>query len=123
MAISPVQSVSSYQTGSSYVLTCAATGSGHLLVLAFDVIGGGITDPFISSITDNVGNTYINAPGTKASDGTTIWYCENCLPGATTVTITYNGSGFNNVWFQEFSGVKTSGSLDLTGNLNEGGSG
>ncbi len=135
MSIAYVQDVLFRSNGNPAIATgtFAATGSGNFLVLGIGVYGD--PDQWIAgvqSIIDDAGNTYIQAPG-AASDttdgggvfaphvGSDIYYCANCLPGATTLTVTINSpSGNGGITFgsfYEFSGVKTVGAFDSANNF------
>ena len=101
--------------------TIPATGTGNLIVVAWTSVWG--TVPVVSSITDNVGNSYSEAGGARSvistSDMIDIWYAKNSTAGATTLTITPNPSGNTGaavIW--EFSGVDTVSPLDQTSVLN-----
>jgi len=103
--------------------TCAipSTGTGNVLVVGWTASGDGTT---ISTVTDSAGNVYEEAGSARATDtaGNTmadIWYVENSLPGATTVTITPSPSGTSGtavIW--EFSGIEPFSPLDQTAVLN-----
>ena len=102
----------------SFPLACTipSTGSGHLLVIGFE----GESNAAISSITDNVGDTYAEAGGAEASlkvrhgNWTSdIWYAANSKAGATSITVNITPLGSQGavvVW--EFSGVSTVSPLD-----------
>jgi hypothetical protein len=98
--------------------TISATGSGHLIVVGWQIGGQSGESTTISSTTDNVGNIY-----TKASAGgpvelpngsvVDIWYTTNGLPGATSLVITANsGVAKGNAMVWEFSGVDHTASPD-----------
>ena len=103
--------------------TVSSTGSGNLLVVgwASHAGEGGTT---INSVTDNVGNTYSEALGSRAVDANMndmgdIWYAKNSAAGATVLTITPNPAGSSGtavIW--EFSGADTNAPLDQTAVLN-----
>lgn len=103
--------------------TIPSTGSGNVLVAAWTSAsgGGGAT---IATVTDNQGNIYAEASGARATDASAntmadIWYAENSVAGATSVTITPSPSGTSGtavIW--EFSGVEPFSALDQTTVLN-----
>lgn len=103
--------------------TIPSTGSGHLIVVGWQIGGGSNTSIVINSITDNVGNTYTEAGAARSIDTNTgtvvdIWYAKNSVPGATSVTITPSQSVSNAgavIW--EFSGVSIA-PLDQTAVLD-----
>ena len=103
--------------------TISSTGSGHLLVIGLNLEGGS-TATTLSSITDNVGNTYAEAGPARSIDSNgpdvvDIWYAKNSVAGATTVTITTSASMSSCaavVW--EFSGADPNAPLDQTAVLN-----
>ena len=95
--------------------TCAipASGSGNLLV-----VGWTSHATALAGITDNVGNTYLEAGPARAVDVNVgdmgdLWYTKNTLSGATLLTITPNPTGTSGtavIW--EFSGIDTNSPLD-----------
>ena len=105
--------------------TCAipATGSGNLLVVGWaSTSGAGATT--IASITDNAGNSYLEAGAARAVDSNMndmgdVWYAKNSLSGATVITVTPNPSGASGtavIW--EFSGLDPNAPLSQTAVLN-----
>jgi hypothetical protein len=105
--------------------TIPSTGSGNVLVAAWTSgSGGGAT--IIGSVTDNAGNVYLEAGNARSVDSgansmADIWYAQNSVPGATTVTITpspSSTSGTAVIW--EFSGVEPFSPLDQTDVVNSG---
>lgn len=110
-------------TGVFPATTCTipATGSGHLIVVAWSSSWG--AQPTVSSIADNAGNSYTEAGSALSAltseDMVDIWYAKNSTAGATTLTITPNPaatSGGAVIW--EFSGVDTTAPLDQTSVLS-----
>jgi hypothetical protein len=68
------------------------SGAGHLIVVGVetDDIGGSMP---VQSVTDNAGNVYSLAPGSRSKESTEalsaeIWYTSNSKAGATQVTAT-----------------------------------
>jgi hypothetical protein len=112
------------QTFPASVCTIPATGQGHLLVIGWQIGGGANTSTAVTSVTDNVGNTYAEAGAARSVDTAAgsvadIWYAANSVAGATSVTITPSTSVNNGgavIW--EFSGVSTTSPLDQTAILN-----
>lgn len=105
MAFSFIQSVQSTGSGTNSSLTVASTVQNNLLVINIKL---GSNSETISSITDNVGNTYAKAFG-PVDNGTTLrtyqFYGVQVTGGATTITI--NKSGTVNTWrttVDEFNG-------------------
>lgn len=104
--------------------TIPATGSGHLLAVAWKSEGGSGTGIVISSITDNVGNSYVEASAARSTDAThnavlDIWYAKNIAAGATTLTITTSSSGIPGgavIW--EIAGADTIAPLDVAAGTN-----
>jgi hypothetical protein len=100
--------------------TVPATGGGNLLVVAIQLWGNN-SSITIAGVTDNAGNTYMEAGPARAInafDNTVadIWYAKNSVPGATSVTITPSVSVASStavIW--EFTGAST---LDATSTLN-----
>jgi len=126
IALEQVTSCGQQNAGQTFPSTCTipATGSGHLIVVAWKSIGGTGTGTVISSVTDNVGNSYGEAGAAKSTDSThdailDIWYAQNSIAGATSLTITPNPTGIMGgavIW--ELSGVDTISPLDATVVLN-----
>ena len=100
-----------------------ATSSGNLLVVGWASTGGGGATT-IASITDNAGNSYLEAGAARAVDSNMndmgdIWYAKNSVPGATVITILPNPSGASGtavIW--EFSGLDPNAPLSQTAVLN-----
>jgi hypothetical protein len=88
----PPWSVVNKTSNSGFItnLEIPSTGVGNLIAVA--VIFNGTTS--ISSISDNVGNTYISAGArsTVSNFASEIWYAVNSVPGATLITPTFVGS-------------------------------
>lgn len=103
------------------ICTIPATGSGHLIVVAWSSAWG--SAPAISGVTDNAQNVYAEAGNARAvlssSDMVDIWYAKNSAAGATSITITPNPAGTSGaavIW--EFSNADTASPLDQTAVLN-----
>lgn len=114
--------VTSCGPGAFPATTCTipSTGSGNLIVVAFASIN---FTPTITSVTDNAGNTYVEAGSARAVDSAAneivdVWYAKNSKSGATTVTITPSASGTGAAMIWEFSNVDTGSPLDQTTVLN-----
>jgi hypothetical protein len=102
--------------------TITATGSGHLIVVGWQSAGGDLKTT-MSSVTDNVGNTYVEAGAARSvdaaeTDWNDIWYAKNCTAGATSIVITPSTSDTGGVVIWEFSGVDGDAPLDQTATLN-----
>ena len=119
--------VSSCGPGTFPGTTCTipATGSGHLLLVGWQIGGGGAsTSTTIASIQDNSGNSYAEAGAAKSVDtaaasASDVWYSANVAAGTTTITITPSASVPNvGVVIWEFAGVASSAPLDATSVLN-----
>jgi hypothetical protein len=98
--------------------TMAATGAGHLLVVAVETNS---TGP-VSSVTDNAGNSYVAVPGSRAilaadNRGVELWYAQDSLPGATTITA--SGPTIHATVSWEVSGIRTTNSLDTVTKLDD----
>lgn len=104
--------------------TIPATGSGNLIVVGWDGTSGGNSGTKINSVTDNAGNTYVEAGVARSVDANLdqwmdIWYAKNSKSGATSIVITPSASVTNSgavIW--EFSGIDGTSPLDQTGTLN-----
>jgi hypothetical protein len=115
MAIGVVQTVNGTFHNAASAITVGATGTGNLLVVGIAYYN--LTPP--TSITDDAGNTYVQAVTVSASPdgpfGTDIWYAANSIAGATAVTVNLvGGSNQADIYFQEFSGVALSSPIDVT---------
>jgi hypothetical protein len=93
------------------VCTIPATGGNHFLVIGFQAGPSVNTSTTISSITDNVGNVYTQDSGARSVDTAggsmiDVWYVNNSIAGATSVTITPS-AGVQNagavIW--EYAGI------------------
>ncbi len=104
--------------------TIPATGSGHLLVIGWQIGGGANTATTIASITDNAGNAYAEAGAARAIDTAAgsvadIWYAKNVAAGATSIAVNPSSSVTNaGVVIWEFAGASTTAPLDQTAILN-----
>jgi hypothetical protein len=84
--------------------------AGNLLLLVANCYGGDVT-----SVTDSLGNTGWTLAANVAPAGTdlgsmSVWYCENCLPGANSVTIDPligGGKGVSWTALMEIAGADT----------------
>ena len=100
--------------------TIPSTGTGHLIVVGWQIGGGANTSTTISGIVDNAGNTYMEAGAARSVDAAAnsaidIWYAKNSVSGATSVTVTPSAGITNGgvvIW--EFSGVDANAPLDQT---------
>jgi hypothetical protein len=71
------------KAGAITSITIPATGSGHLIAVALMFNGG----TSVTSISDNVGNSYVSA-GARTGSGANsveIWYAQNSIAGATLI--------------------------------------
>lgn len=77
-------------TSDTVTCTVTAVSAGNTVVVTAGV-SSGLT---ISSVADGI-NTYSKLAAANGSSGAEIWYCLNplAIPDATTVTVTFNGSG------------------------------
>jgi hypothetical protein len=113
-----VQSAGSPAAGAgAEPVTIAASGSGHLLVVAVQrQLGVPIT-----SVTDNAsagGNVYVAAPVTSSSFTTLeLWFAVDSQPGATAVSA--NGGTVQSTVVWEFSGIDTIDPLHTTSQVSD----
>jgi uncharacterized protein YuzB (UPF0349 family) len=80
-------------------------------------VGWGDTTSAISSVTDSKGNTYTRAVGPTTNTGLqqAIYYAQNIASGTNTVTVKFNqAAAYPDVRILEYSGLNTTGSLDVT---------
>jgi hypothetical protein len=124
MAIAKVQSgISAQLSGvNPATVTISASGPGNLLVVLPSLE---VSTTTVTSITDNAGNTYSQVPNARASEEngssiwSDIWYAPNTIAGATTVTINFSANATGGrVAVIEYSGVKTSSPIDVSGHVN-----
>jgi hypothetical protein len=112
------------QTLPASVCTIPATGSGNVIIVGFQMGGGGDTSTTVGSVTDDAGNAYVeagSAPSLDSSGGSVvdIWYAKNSTSGATTVTVSPSATTTNaGVVIWEFSGVDRIAPFDQTAALN-----
>jgi hypothetical protein len=101
---------------SSFTQTIPSTTAGNLLLLTF-IMGGG-SPSTVTSITDNLSQTYIQVPSAQGSDTTNnkttdIWYCPNTLGGVTSITSSAStGTTQLSVDIIEVSNVRTVSPID-----------
>lgn len=106
------------------ICTIPSAGAGHLLVIGWQAGSGATTSTTISTITDNIGNTYQEATSARAIDAAAgsvvdMWYSITQAAGATSITITPSvavSSAGVAIW--EFAGVAASAPLDQAAALN-----
>ena len=96
---------------SAPMTTIAPTGAGHLIVVAVETS----RTSSVVSVMDNVGNTYVAIPGSRATEavdnlGVELWYAQDSLPGATTITA--SGSTIFSTVSWEVAGIRTANALD-----------
>src|ERR1700722_15112699 len=103
----------------------AAQTAGHLNVI---VVGWNDSTSGVNSITDSSHNMYLVAAGPTTSPGAgtqVIYYAQNiaaAAAGANTVTVTFNTTvKFPDVRIVEYSGISTSGALDVSVGANGSG--
>ena len=114
MAIAFVQSAAAdfYPSPISGNVTITGSTAGNLLIAGVSASYYGVA----SSVTDNAGNIYTSVPSLTSTDGTfgtSIWYCNNCLGGATIVTVTFSTAiGEGTMAVYEFSGQNTGSVVD-----------
>lgn len=112
MAIAQIQRAFG-QVGNNAVtaITVSATTAGSLLVVLAEAQQN--TSETISTITDG-GDTFTLCTGsaiTTTQGGLPFrletWYAKNIAGGATTVTVTYSGAVYSQIYVYEFSGAST----------------
>lgn len=106
-------------SGVANVSTSSLTLTAGNLAVVSVLVGNG-TEQHVSSVTDSLGNAYTFA-GTHIFNASLfggaaleVWYCQNCLGGTTTVTANWSSAGgFSLIELGEYSGIATSGALDV----------
>jgi hypothetical protein len=102
------------------VCTIPATTAGNLLVVGWQIGGGANTSTSITAISDNVGNSYVEAGAAKSIDSSAgsandIWYAKNIAGGSTSLTITTSATVNNaGLMIWEFSGADQNAPLDTS---------
>lgn len=114
MCQSAVQTNTAYQHTTAKTVALAfpgATTTHNLIVVHLDWDNQGAD---VSSLTDNVGNTYKKINGKTNWNGANyaadLWYAYNIAGGATTITATLstNPTSFFQIYITEFSGIASS---------------
>ena len=104
--------------------TIPRTAAGHLLVVGLQAGSGINTATTIASITDNVGNVYVEANTARSIDAAAgalvdFWYAKNSAAGGTTITVTPSASLANvGVIIWEFAGADLNAPLDQSAALD-----
>lgn len=102
--------IQSQDIASNTVSFPSAVTTGDLIIVAITQFKGAV-----SSVTDNQGNTYIQATSAQhansSSDYVQLYYAKNVAGGAITVTVTFSFLG-GNVGIYEYSGLNTTSPLD-----------
>lgn len=98
-------------------VTLAASGAGHLLVVGVET--GAMSA--VTAVTDNAGNTYARANGSRAVNtqenfGVEIWYAANATAGATRIVAAANVIYGVVVW--EVAGITSATPLGNTSKLD-----
>jgi hypothetical protein len=119
MAGAFVQSASgTWSSGTTYSASAITVGAGNLLVIGVWVISGNISDQY-SSISAGSDTPTPLDPLTATLSGLAVhfemFYVQNATGGSTTVTVTLATSNVTkaSVVVHEYSGVKTTGALDV----------
>jgi hypothetical protein len=85
--------------------------TGNLIVVAITQFQNALT-----SISDNLGNTYIEATASRhansSSDYVQLYYAKNISGGAATITINFAGTTDSNIGVYEYSGLNSTSPLD-----------
>lgn len=110
---------------SSQVIPVTLTTGNFVAVVAMPGNSGHAT---VTSMTDDLGNTYHLATGSNGFSGSVfsgsaieIWYAENVTGGAGFITAVYtpgSGYGFNFMQVAEYTGVLSSSSFDTATNTS-----
>lgn len=99
----------------------SATTAGNLLLVYAAITGA---NGIVTSVTDNLSQTYIQASGAKAKDtiggmAGDIWYCPNTKAGVTSVTISISGeTGGTTGEVTELSGLNGPDVLDAVAQIS-----
>jgi hypothetical protein len=136
MAITKVQGVLNRTNSSSGSISISPTTTGNLIVVGAAYTAVVQTNPTVSSVTDDAGNTYTHVPSSLSPTGgnngadeffiaTDLWYCANCLSGALTISVSWSDTTPQTVFLYayEFSGAKTTSPVDSANTLADAGGG
>lgn len=123
MSIALVQEADTpFTIGTSSTVTISPSGNGNLLVV--EVVS---TSIFPTTVTDSNSTSYthINAADASYITGgntvnTSLWYLQNCASGITSITANMASSQGINIFALEYSGVKISAALDVSGTISSG---
>lgn len=123
-AIAVVQHKKNSQISSGNTVPVTVTSTTNKLIVVATSRNG--SSDSVSSVTDNIGNTYVQATsarGTFATATSDIWYCTNATSGVTTVTVTWGVTAATNRLAEvyEVSGYTTP-ILDVANHGNAAGS-
>jgi hypothetical protein len=119
MTFAPVQSKAGSGTSSPVTVTLSSpTGAGNCLVVKVSLSNS--SPPTVSSV--KLGGAAGNFASAKAASvgpvGVAIWIDEDCAGGQTAVAVAFSGgTGLSPevaVWVEEWSGVKSSGAVDVS---------
>jgi hypothetical protein len=122
MSIAIVQNAANVTTNvNTLSVTISPSTSGNTLVVSFILKNSTVIT--VTSLTDNVGNSYTLIPGTTSNfttvDTVEMHICNPCLSGATTITANFSGTvGQPEMFVVEFSGVSPTSPISSTGVLN-----
>lgn len=108
-----VQSKQNFNSGTTVSITFDSNvTAGNLIPVALYTDG----DLTLDSVADNLGNTYTavltKVGGTSGAPFAWSLYAKNINGGACTITATFSGSGFHEIFAHEVSGADTSAPLD-----------
>ena len=118
-AITQIEVVGSASNGANPAVTTLTLGtsttSGELIAVVVYVQGNNGNEP---TVTDSASQSYTKAFGTKNGNvNTLLFYKENSASGVTSVTVTcQTGDDKGGAIMGHYTGVATSGSLDVTAN-------
>ena len=104
--------------GSSSQIVFTPTNAGDLLIIGFFQVSATNT---IVSVTDTNGTTHLLKTQT-VNLVAGMYYVPNCAAGAHTITVTYSGSAWNDLFVAEYSGADAVNPIDVS-NAAQGASG
>lgn len=115
--ISNVPLVVQTKGGTNSVILTNNVKVGNAIIVSMGNVGS-----TVSSVTDTLGNTYVQVPSvaaTATSCATDIWWCASSSgSGANTVTVTWAAPSSPSMNVFEVSGL--TGSIDVSGRVNSG---
>jgi hypothetical protein len=118
-AVAIIQHVSGRAIGTGSSVSCALTSTGasrNIIVGAVSTFSVGMGAVVVSSVVDDRGNTYVQAPGSRGLNagslhGSEIWHSLNTVAGVTVVTVTFSAGAITYPYYKACFAYEVSGSM------------